>query len=49
MSSCSTNSTRTRRHCWRTASIARYGIDMNHLGDLLDGPPQRQVLELFEG
>lgn len=29
--------------------IARYGIDMNNLGDLLDGPPQRQVLELFEG
>ncbi len=31
------------------ARIARYGIDMNNLAELLDGPPQRQVLELFEG
>lgn len=30
------------------AHIARYGIDMNNLADLLAAPPQRQVLELFE-
>jgi quinol monooxygenase YgiN len=29
--------------------IARYGIDMNNLAELLAVPPQRQVLELFEG
>lgn len=29
--------------------IARYGIDMNNLSELLAAPPQRQVLELFEG
>lgn len=29
--------------------IARYGIDMNNLTELLAAPPQRQVLELFGG
>lgn len=29
--------------------IARHGIDMNNLTELLAAPPQRQVLELFEG
>ena len=30
------------------AHIAQHGVDMNNLADLLVGPPQRQVLELFD-